>query len=134
MAKRNPLKTEGITKASGHGQTRQLVRNRKLLLRRDRVGERMEHRHSAARRRPRVRRQPFSRQELRHHDRVSRHPPLSEAQTRHAPHTLTNGEKITARVCPWNDGKPGTSLIELKTTDGMVIGFGGKTYGELMKN
>ena len=48
--------------------------------------------------------------------------------------TLSEGEMITARVHPLKDGKPGASLIELKTADGMVMGLGDKTYGELMKN
>ena len=48
--------------------------------------------------------------------------------------TLTKGEKITARVHPLKDGKPGASLVELKTEDGMVMSLGAKAYGELMKN
>ena len=48
--------------------------------------------------------------------------------------SLSEGEKITAKVHPLKDGKPGASLIELKTADGMVMGLGNKTYGELMKN
>jgi len=48
--------------------------------------------------------------------------------------TLSEGEKITARVHPLKDGKPGALLIELKTADGMVMSLGEKAYGELMKN
>jgi hypothetical protein len=48
--------------------------------------------------------------------------------------TLNEGEKITARVHPLKDGKPGASLIDLKTEDGMVMSLGEKAYGELMKN
>jgi len=47
--------------------------------------------------------------------------------------TLSEGEMITARVHPLKDGKPGASLIDLKTADGMVMSLGDKTYGELMK-
>ena len=48
--------------------------------------------------------------------------------------TLSEGEKITAKVHPLKDGKPGASLISLKTSDGMVMSLGDKAYGELMKN
>jgi len=48
--------------------------------------------------------------------------------------TLSEGEIITARVHPLKDGKPGASLISLKTADGMVMSLGDKAYGELMKN
>ena len=48
--------------------------------------------------------------------------------------TLTKGEKATVRVHPLKDGKPGASLVELKTEDGMVMSLGAKAYGELMKN
>jgi len=48
--------------------------------------------------------------------------------------TLTEGEKATVRVHPLKDGRPGASLVELKTEDGMVMSLGAKAYGELMKN
>ena len=47
--------------------------------------------------------------------------------------TLSKGEKATMRVHPLKDGKPGASLIELTTEDGMVMSLGAHAYGELMK-
>ena len=47
--------------------------------------------------------------------------------------TLSMGEKVSMRVHPLKDGKPGASLIELTTEDGMVMSLGEKAYGELMK-